>query len=222
MGRLMTLFLLAAALTALAAIYCEERSQGRHPAFYLLKPLTTALIIAAAVLAPEAQADYQRWICLALALSLCGDIALMYSGDRAFLLGLGSFLLAHALFVVAFAVQGMATPPWWSWMAVSAGGLFLIWLLPRTGKLKIPVLIYVLALAGMSLIAAGRYDIRGGDHSAVLAVAGALIFLLSDAALSVRQFHRSYPRAQLLILSTYFLAIGLLAASVAGSTGAQG
>lgn len=218
----MSLFLLAAALSAIAAIYCEERSQGRHPAFYLLKPLTTVLIIAAAMLAPEAEADYQRWICVALALSLCGDIALMFSGDRAFLLGLGSFLLAHILFVVAFAGSGLVAPPLWSWMAVSAGGLFLIWLLPRTGKLKIPVLIYVLALAGMSLVAAGRFDIRGGDRSAILAVAGALIFLLSDAALSVRQFHRSYPRAQFLILSSYFLAIGLLAASVAGSAGTQG
>ena len=97
-----TLFLCAAGVSALVAIWAEERRAGRHPAFYLLKPLTTLLILGAAATAPGADEAYRNWICAALLLSTAGDIALTREGDRAFMAGLGSFLVAHGLFVWAF------------------------------------------------------------------------------------------------------------------------
>tara|TARA_R110000850_G_scaffold191091_5_gene317278 strand:+ start:399 stop:1124 length:726 start_codon:yes stop_codon:yes gene_type:complete len=209
-------FLLMAAISAGLAIYCEERAQGRHRAFYLLKPLTTLLILFAALCAGDSDPEYQRWICVGLALSMLGDIALMFEGDGWFMAGLSSFLVAHVLFVVAFALDGVALPALQYWIPAAGGSLFLLWLLPRTGKLLVPVVVYVLALTAMSLAAGTRLEIRG-DTSALLALAGAIIFLVSDAALSVCQFGGAYRRAQFLILSTYFLAIGLIAASVQGS-----
>lgn len=210
-------FLGAAALSALLAIASEERAAGRHPAFFLLKPLTTLLVLGAAATASDADPAYRAWICAALLLSMCGDIALMWPGNAAFVTGLGSFLVAHGLFVWAFLINGgNALPPVWSAVPILAGGAFFAWLLPRTGPLRVPVIVYAAALVAMALAAAARSDVRE-DTSGALAAAGALLFLLSDSALAVRHFKGPYPRAQALILSTYWLAIAGVAASVVGS-----
>jgi alkenylglycerophosphocholine hydrolase len=210
-------FLGAAALSALLAIVSEERAAVRHPAFFLLKPLTTLLVLGAAATATDADPAYRGWICAALVLSMCGDIALMFPGDKAFVAGLGSFLAAHGLFVWAFWINGgQSLPPPWSVLPVLAGAAFFVWLLPRTGSLRLPVIVYAAALVGMTLAAAARSEVRN-DASGALAAAGALLFLFSDSALAVRQFNGPYPRAQALILSTYWLAIAGVAASVLGS-----
>lgn len=211
-----TLFLLLAAASAVLAIVCEERAAGRHRAFYLLKPLTTVLVLAAAATAEGADPTYRNWVCAALLLSMCGDIALMFEGERAFLAGLGSFLLAHGLFVWAFLAEGGGLPPAWSAIPVLAGLGFFVWLLPRTGALKVPVMVYGAALTAMTIVAAARAETRM-DPSGWLAVLGAVVFMFSDSALAVRQFTGPYPRAQALILSSYWLAIGLVAASTVNS-----
>lgn len=210
-------FLGAAALSALLAIASEERPAGRHRAFFVLKPLTTLLVLGAAATAGDADPAYRAWICAALLLSMCGDVALMFPGNAAFVTGLGSFLVAHGLFVWAFWINGgHAMPPMWSALPVLAAGAFFVWLLPRTGPLRLPVIVYAAALVGMTLAAAARSHARD-DLSGALAAAGALLFVFSDSSLAVRQFNGPYPRAQALILSTYWLAIAGVAASVVGS-----
>jgi alkenylglycerophosphocholine hydrolase len=206
------LFLVLATSSALLAIACEERRGGRHRAFYLLKPLTTLLVLLAVAAAPGEFAAFRTWVCLALLLSMLGDIALMFEGERAFLAGLGSFLGAHLLFVWAFLLEGRAIPPPWSLLPLMAGLAFFLWLLPRTGALRVPVMVYGAALSGMMLAAAARAELRQ-DVSGWLAAAGAVVFMVSDSALAVRQFRGPYPRAQTLILASYWLAIGLVAAA---------
>lgn len=213
---LTSVFLTLAGLSALLAIACEERAAGRHRAFYLLKPLTTLLVLGAAASAEGADPVYRNWVCAALLLSMGGDIALMFEGDRAFLTGLGGFLFAHGLFVWAFTLHGLALPPLWVAVPIGAGTLFFIWLLPRTGPLMVPVVVYATALSAMAVIAAARAEIRD-DASGWLAAAGAVAFLFSDSVLAVRQFWGPYRRAQATILSSYWLAIGLVAGSVAHS-----
>lgn len=222
MFSLSIVLLLFAGASGLFAIACEERAAGRprvagrHRAFYLLKPLTTVLILGAAACADGADPTYRSGVCIALLLSLCGDVALMFEGNVAFMAGLGSFLLAHGVFVWVLLGDGLAAPPVWTGGVVVAALAFFVWLLPRTGSLRIPVVAYGLALIAMSLSAAARADLRD-DLSGLLALVGSLLFLLSDSALAVRQFKGPYVRAQALILSTYWLAVGMLAASVAGS-----
>src|SRR5579859_4545448 len=104
----------AAALCAVLAI-AADWEERRHRAFYLLKPLTTALILGAALsLEPASGADYRCYVAVALALSLIGDVCLMFEGDLWFAGGLSSFLLAHVGFILAF-LKGvaMAMPPAW-------------------------------------------------------------------------------------------------------------
>lgn len=205
---------LAAAASALCAIVAD-RNETRPPLLYVAKPLTTLLILAAAATVPgTAPAPYRTLVLAALAFSLAGDICLMFRGDRWFIGGLGSFLVAHLLFVPAFLIGVTpAWPPVWS-------ALFLIYavalarvLLPRAGPLKLPVLVYMLALSAMALAAILRWQSVGGA-GATRAMLGALVFVVSDSALGVRQFTGSYRYAQPLILATYWSAIALIAWSV--------
>lgn len=206
------LLAVAAAASALAAIWLE-RGERRHRAFYALKPLTTLLLIALAAAGTDPAGRYAQLVLLGLALSLLGDVCLMFRGERWFLGGLGSFLLAHIAFIAAF-LQGVAqvSLPGWLALVVLGAIAMMIVLLPRAGILKAPVLVYCAVLVAMVFAAAARHAALGGT-AATLALAGALVFMLSDASLGVRQFVRRFRGAQPLILSTYWTAIGLIAAS---------
>jgi alkenylglycerophosphocholine/alkenylglycerophosphoethanolamine hydrolase len=216
------------ALSACAAIVAAlaiaaDWNERRHRAFYVLKPLTTLLIVGIALAAPSPAAPYQAWIVAALLLSLAGDVCLMFThgagasargGNRWFLGGLGAFLLAHGAFAGAF-LQGVAAPDPPGWLAAVvfyAGGLLFV-LLPRAGVLKVPVLLYCFALAAMVFAAAARHAALV-DGDSLCALLGALLFMLSDSALGWRRFVSRFRHAQAVILSTYWAAIGLIAWSV--------
>lgn len=207
----------AAALSAVAAI-AADWEERRHRSFFLLKPLTTLLVIGIAA-SIAWSGPYAQAVLAALALSLLGDVFLMYgdgarASDRAFVAGLASFLLAHLAFVWAFA-QGLRAPDLPGWLAavVFYAAALLFVLLPRAGALKLPVLVYCLVLAAMVFAAAARHQTLG-DAASLRAVLGALLFMLSDSLLAWRRFGGRYRHAQALILSTYWGAIGLIAGSI--------
>lgn len=199
---------IAAAVSALCAI-AADWNERRHAAFYVLKPLTTILIFAIASLAPAS--GHQHWILVALGFSLIGDVCLMFAGNRWFMAGLCAFLLAHVAFVTAFlsGVHAVDLPMWLAAVVVYAVVLLAL-LLPRAGALKLPVVAYCAVLGAMVFAAAAR-QAQFRDFDAALALAGALTFMLSDSLLAWRQFRGKYPGAQAAILSTYWLAIGLVA-----------
>lgn len=202
----------AATLSALLAIAADWKER-RHRAFYILKPITTLLILGLALANPQATAEYQRFIAAGLVLSTLGDVCLMFRGDGWFAAGLGSFLLAHLAFIGAFA-HGLAplSIPWWAWLVAPCGAALLALLLPRAGALKLPVVVYCVVIGAMVVTASTRYAMLG-TTAALLGMIGAVVFLVSDSALAVRQFLRPYRGAQALILSTYWLGVGLIALS---------
>jgi alkenylglycerophosphocholine/alkenylglycerophosphoethanolamine hydrolase len=207
-------FVIAAAASATAAIAAEWGGR-RHRSFYVLKPLTTLLIIGIAATWPRSAPEaYRALVIAALVLSTAGDVSLMFKGNAWFMGGLGSFLVAHVLFVAAF-VQGL--PHFWvplyAWLVIPYGASLLWFLLPHAGSLRVPVIVYCGVIAAMVLAAAARH--AGLDTPATSrALVGALLFLASDSLLARRQFIGAYAGAQPLILSTYWAAIGLIATSV--------
>lgn len=204
------IFCIAAAASALAAI-AADWNERRHPSFYWLKPLTTLLIAGIALQAPAG--DYRTLVIAGLVLSCAGDVCLMFEGNRWFIGGLSSFLLAHVVFVAAYLTGIEAqTPPAWTAAFLIYGVALFGWLLPKTGALKLPVMVYGAVLMSMAIAASLRWVQLPGTAS-LLAMLGAAIFVLSDSALAVRKFNGPYRGAQALILSTYWLAIGLIAAS---------
>lgn len=192
---------------AVGTIACEQA--GWRRGVYVLKPLTTGLILAVALLGGGDPA--YRWLIAAgLVFSLAGDVFLMLQTDR-FVAGLVSFLAAHLLYVAAFSVGGVGL----TWTLALPYALYtaalLRVLLPRVGALRAPVLVYALALAGMAWIAAERAGagVPGGWHVAI----GGVLFVVSDSALALNRFVRPFALAQPLVLSTYFAAQTLIALS---------
>lgn len=209
---MITILLGAAVVSALLAI-AADWNERKHPAFYLLKPLTTLLIIGLALAAvSQPLPPYAALVLAGLALSLAGDVALMFRGNAWFAAGLGSFLVAHGFFIAAF-VSGPATLPVWSAVVALPVLALAAVLIPRAGPLKPAVAVYVLALSAMAAAAIARHEAMP-DTRTLAAMAGSLVFLVSDGALGIRQFVGPYRGAQALILSTYWLGIGLIALSV--------
>ena len=136
-------------------------------------PLSALAVFAAANGAP--------WLLVAaLGLSALGDLALSRNGDRAFLTGLISFAAAHLCYVALLV-------PWAQWPAllpalviVALACSTLVWLLPYTGKLRLPVAIYVALIGAMGLSATAQTD-------AIIWI-GAALFLASDTVLAVQLF----------------------------------
>lgn len=211
----MQTFLIVAAVTSgLTAIAADWGL--RRPLFYVAKPLTTVLIMALAWQQLAAWPDYRAWVLAACVGCLLGDIALMFAGNRAFMLGLASFLIGHLILIAAFASEIIVfVMPSASLVAATAVFLaallaYLRWLLPRTGPLAPAVMLYALALTAMVLTALCRAG-AAADDSAWVACAGALMFALSDATLAYCKFVTAPRWGQAAILSSYYLAIGLIA-----------
>ncbi len=210
------LLIAAATFSGLAAI-ASDLGGVRRPLFYLAKPLTTVLILALAWYSPAAATPYRLWLMAALLCCLGGDIALMFSGSRAFVLGLASFLIGHLLLIAAFATDLPLTPLFLPPAVLIAAGVFVLLvvgfarrLLPLAGRMKLPVTLYISALTVMVLVALLRAALSG-SAAAWWVCAGALLFALSDAVLGYRKFVAAPRWGQPVTLLSYYLAIGLIA-----------
>lgn len=210
---MLTLLIALIALSAVLAIVADWGRRG--PAFYLLKPLTTVLIIVLCLIWPASQpAVYLGLIVTGLVFCLLGDIFLMGTNNRAFICGLSAFLIGHLIFMLAFlyGVQAPQLPLWTAGLLIWALPLAFI-LLPRAGALKLPVALYCVVLLGMSVTAAVRFEAMDGIGAAC-ALAGALLFVFSDSLLGIRKFVQPRIDLQPALLLSYWAGIGLIAVSV--------
>jgi uncharacterized membrane protein YhhN len=192
------------------------RAEYRGPPWhvYLFKPLTTALLLALAVLAASVHGPrYQLAIVGGLACSLAGDIFLMLPADR-FIAGLTGFLLAHLAYIVAFtAGVPLGSSPALLLPLLVAAALLLRFLWAGLAGLRAAVLVYVVTILIMVWCAWARA--RSLPSPATLAAAaGAALFMLSDALLAWNRFRRPFRSAQALIMVTYVAAQTLISLSV--------
>lgn len=204
---LSVLAFVSAILTVLATY------QGRRLTLYLFKPLTVVFIIFIAFQSKHPTSHFYRYTIIAgLLCSLAGDIFLMLPEDH-FIQGLVSFLVAHVCYIVAFMSEsGRALSTLDVIPFLIYGVLMLRVLWSHLGKMKMAVIVYMLAILLMGWAAAGRW-ILTQQEGGLLAFIGAALFILSDSALAVDKFRRPFRSAQLLILSTYFTAQWLIALS---------
>jgi uncharacterized membrane protein YhhN len=219
-----TIVSVAACLALVAAEYKHART-----ARFVAKPIASLAFVAVALLGVTAGdsplaawSDYQRYIVIGLVLGVVGDVALLGKSSRAFLVGLGAFLLGHIAYIVAFAQ--LAAPSTWldvrALAPLAVGGAALAYLWPRLGSMRVPVIAYVLAIVTMmsaALAAARMPDIPA--HNRTLLVAGAALFFASDLAVARDKFvgasfvNRAwglpaYYAGQLLIAWSVFPSLG--------------
>jgi len=195
-------------------IYIWTTYAGTDWQRHLFKPLTTVLILGVALAIAAPISELYRWLVVAgILFSLAGDIFLMLPQDR-FIWGLASFLIAHLFYIAAYSLRTGFHLTWWIlaiYLAYVAVLLYLLW--PHVGAVRIPVVVYGLVLAVMGWQAAEQWW-QLQDLSALLAMAGAILFLLSDSTLAFNKFRAAVPHASLIIMSTYYGAQLLIAWSV--------
>lgn len=202
------MLLLAALALAVVDWWSVFADQPRIEA--VAKPAVMVVLVAALV---NGGAGASSWmIGLGLLLSLLGDVLLLPKLDR-FTLGLGSFLLAHIAFIVAFSLALPAVSSR-SLAAIALGlGLSLsLWLTlgrrtiassrAKDSALGLAVSAYVLALSLMVVIGVGV-------GSAVLAT-GTLFFALSDGILGWNRFVDALPHGRLATHVLYHCGQGLI------------
>jgi uncharacterized membrane protein YhhN len=175
----------------------------------VFKPLTTALIGARAWSRGSGQPQVRRWILCGLALSLIGDVALLWP-QQGFLPGLVAFLLAHIAYIVAFTREHrfLVQPVALTSYALAAGAILaLLWPSIPPG-LRVPVACYVLALTAMSAqTAVVGMAAQGADRPrGRLLMLGGALFMMSDALLATNKFAVPLPAANLWILAAYWAA----------------
>jgi uncharacterized membrane protein YhhN len=211
-------------LSGIGHIVCEYKKH--YPLIYTLKPLSVLLIIIAvglhsplnnyALLGNYAPlGNYATAIIAGLCLSLLGDIFLMLRHQK-FIAGLVSFLLAHFVYIFAF-YQQLSTQLHWQnqlYFSLPAAAYF-AYLYGGLGKLKIPVLVYVTAIVMMAFFSFEVYLSSDSVYS-MAAFVGAVIFMISDATLALNKFKQPFRGAQIIILSTYYVAQWSIAYSTFG------
>ncbi|HRT08951.1 MAG TPA: lysoplasmalogenase [Candidatus Paceibacterota bacterium] len=178
-------------------------------------PLTTLFFLAAAATASGSVPSRYRWSVVAgLGFSALGDLFLMLPKDH-FVAGLSSFLAAHLCYLWALTMDHRLAGRWPPFALWGVVGLALIaWLWPAVpSPLRLPVLFYTVALLGMAAQAASRAQaVR--SPAAVLAAAGAALFVVSDAVLAIQRFRQPFEGGRFLVLGTYFAAQAGIALSV--------
>ncbi|ART75220.1 hypothetical protein B4U37_03800 [Sutcliffiella horikoshii] len=180
---------------------------------YILKPGTMVIIILIAILGlGELSSTYSWWILAGLLFSILGDIFLMLPKDR-FVYGLGSFLVGHICYVVAF---------WY----FPGGGAVYMWI---SGALSLVAILYLLKLSKGVVHSGGIFlFLAVTAYVAIitsmvwaafysqqpLIIAGAILFFFSDAILAWDRFVGKLTYRNYLVMIPYYLAQYLFAISL--------
>ena len=180
------------------------------------KPAALAALIVTAGGLGAADSTPGRWLLVALAFGLLGDVMLLSDTTARFQAGLAAFLVGHLAYLVCFVALGADHAAWAvPGVVLTTAALALArGVLPATHRsdglaLSVPVGIYMAVIAAMSVLAwlTGEW----------LIALGATVFVASDTILAVNRFVRPLPRARVAIMVTYhvgqaLIVLGVLAA----------
>jgi uncharacterized membrane protein YhhN len=211
-------------------IRAEERTPPDPQQIKIWKPLCTLLVILIAALSftgPYESADdlYSTLILTGLGFSLVGDVLLIFQEyAKAFMWGLVAFLVAHLMYIAAFVyLQTNLLQAQSSWgELVSAVVLAVVgasvyrYLSPGLGKMRAPVIAYIVVISAMVHRAAAIALVHPGPATQwIFIFAGALLFYISDAVLAINKFRMDgkMPHYRLWNLTTYYTGQLLIALS---------
>jgi len=183
----------------------------------LTKPVATVVIAALGVACALDGADHAPTAAIvaaviAFACCLGGDVALMPAVDK-FVVGLGSFLLGHLVFVVMFVILGLDR--WWLGLVAAVIAVGVITLLGRriiagavakAPEYAMPVRAYLVVISAMAIV--------GWSTGRPAAIAGSALFLVSDSILGWEIFVAKKRWMPVAIMVTYHGALAGLALSL--------
>ena len=184
-----------------AVAYLAGAGSGQLAIRLAIKPLPV-LALAAWVASRSTRLD-GRLVAAGLVASAVGD-AVLEGG--AFLPGLFAFLCAHLAYVAAFLASERRPAlarllPFAAWSSAAYAHMR-----PGLGTLALPVAAYVAVITVMMWRAAARV---GSPHvprqAALLGLAGAIAFGMSDTLLAINRFAEPVPGAGWLVIVLYWL-----------------
>ncbi len=208
----------AACLVSVLVLLAVDRL-ALQPGRVIAKLAASTCFVLVAVALGAHGSTYGQLILGALVVGWMGDALLLSRAPKAFMGGLGAFLLSHVLFAAAFvsgalSVQAMGVA---AVVALIFGAGVLRWLLPNAPtEFKGPVLAYVIVILCMCIAAAGHAF--ASQRWAVLA--GALLFTASDLSVARDRFIKEGFVNRLWGWPTYFVAQLVLAWTVTPAVGA--
>ncbi|MGV8079810.1 MAG: lysoplasmalogenase [Syntrophales bacterium] len=194
----------------------HARKRQSLPGIVLTKPSLSALFVLAALTGPHGHPQYFQFIFAGLLFCMAGDVFLISAARRLFLAGLFAFLVGHILYSIAFFT--MAAPGFPAGFAAAAccvmGGGFLFRVRPYLGSMALPVIVYVVII---SIMVVGAATLMGESRlplgGRVLALAGAVLFYLSDLFVARERFVKSEFRNRLIGLPLYYAGQFMIAFS---------
>lgn len=190
--------------------------------YYLTKPLVviSLMILFKTESGPDMNPGFRNFILAGLLFSVVGDVLMMFTDFNSgyFLGGLIFFLFAHLYYTGGFLYQVLKSRPWnqhWSQLALATlivvyGAEFFILNRESFGELKIPVLVYCIAITTMGVAAVMRDRYKTGNGYTKVIV-GAVFFIISDSLIAADKFISSFENSGPIILLTYFIAQYLIA-----------
>jgi uncharacterized membrane protein YhhN len=207
---------------AFAAVDWYAVSVGLKRAEYVAKPSAMLFLIlwfATRFIVPT---DQELIFLVALALSLCGDIFLMWPTDE-FVKGLAAFLLAQITYIVAFNFYGVVfsvvTIVFAVLIAVVAYLILrrILAALRTSGKsaLVIPIIAYAVVLSGMLWSAMSNMVRPGwGFGYGLISAIGASLFFASDISIAWNRFVGPTRGGRIFEMVAYHLAQFLMSVAL--------
>lgn len=194
-------------ISATTAIFFRQRV---HKLYGVFKPLTTVLIIGIAMLVyRQNPTTYSQMMIPSLVFALVGDVFLL--SKNYFLHGLASFLLAHIGFTIGFvSLFGFG---WFFiplFILVLIAGWYFYFLSASLGKYLVPVGFYLVVILMMNWQAIGLILHQTTFVFWSLAIAS-LLFSFSDSIIAYKKFKQPFRYDEILILTSYWLAIFVFA-----------
>jgi uncharacterized membrane protein YhhN len=209
------LIIVPAVVLLAGLLYFEKigNQKGKLPT----KTILSCLFIFTALVQAHPIRGYYYLLLLGLIFCLGGDVFLALPQDRAFLVGLVSFLLGHLWYVICFFY--VAEINHWTWIGGLAGILVsttvFMWLRPYLGSMLKPVMAYIIVI---TIMVVGALTVLGDTElnfaGRLLVWIGAVSFYLSDLFVARDRFLKPEFANRLIGLPMYYLGQFLLAFSV--------
>ncbi len=210
---------LALVLLAWLPFYVFTDYRWERKKYFFVKMVASLLFLSISVsafLILKPSASYALWIIAALAFGMIGDGLLVYRDKlKYFILGLVSFLIGQIFYGVTFLrFVGFMWVDVAIYVAIVAAAIVVYTRVKlNLGKMKIPVLAYVLIIAFMFVMAiSSLYKCGFNNTTSALIAVSAVLFLASDAVLAFVVFHeKPHKSLRAVNLSLYYSAQMILA-----------
>ncbi|MFX1377287.1 MAG: lysoplasmalogenase [Promethearchaeota archaeon] len=207
------IFLVLFFIVALIEILAEFKDSKKIE--YFTKPLLMPLLILFyffGVVRSTSVNDVDWLIIVALLGGCAGDIFLMLKNEEKwFLFGMAAFLINQIFYIISFflSISDISNYNAWGYFLLGPAVLILIFTVPRfidkTKDMKIPVLVYLVAILLMHVAAIFRLaEFQGLPF--LFVYIGSISFIFSDACIAMNKWAGEFINARLIIMTTYILA----------------